>query len=291
MILECFGKGLNSDIILVASGLLSGYDYHQYPKLAARRNKFLEDSNYLQNYPISKKAKETTISKNEESEENEGFLLDLDDITDYNDLNKEGKKICQKNLQAEEDKCFAILAEFLSKQNICNRLSENNSLNDKYSWGEGFPFPSYPTPNYEKLIWLELKKTNRKWHLPRLGGIVNKKNVEKALLFLCVVFLATSLFNVRVFVGNTRQTNNMPQGEMIEKIPLSPFAYLDINIDEFKRRTLNESRVILTNNDEIINQSEEGILRVSSFQSMQSIEDDFSLRASKDESLLSHPER
>lgn len=277
MILECFGKGLDSDIILVASGLLSGYDYHRYPKLIARRAKFLEDSNYLQNFPISKKAKKVTTSNDKE-------------IIDYNDLSWEGKKTCYKNLQAEEDKRFTLLAIFLSKQDIDDRISKIN--NDKHSWRTGLPTPSYPVPNYEKLIWLELKKTNRTWHFPGLGGMVNKENTQKAILpLLCIGVFVASLFAAGNFASSSRQANSMHQNETIGKIPVSPFSYSGVNIDESRRKALIESRVTLTNDDEIANQSKEGILRASSLPDVQTIEEDSSLYVSKEEPLPNYSER
>lgn len=113
VVMECFGKGLKSDIILMSSGLLAGYNYHRLLKLTARRNKFLEESNYLQNFPISKAAKRKTIS-----EDDDNLPIDPDDITDFNDLGKKGKESCRSKLARKEENLFDELALFLSKRDI-----------------------------------------------------------------------------------------------------------------------------------------------------------------------------
>lgn len=173
MVIDCYGKGLKTDIILMSFGLLAGYNYHRILKLSARRNKFLEESNYLQNYEISKTAKRKTISK----KRNES-LIDQDDITDFNDLSKDGRETCRTNLARKEEELLDELALFLVEQDVKEYFKKDNGdTSPKEKQVLQLPKPSYPQPNYERLIWLELKKSNRK--LQPLQGM--KETAEKRI--------------------------------------------------------------------------------------------------------------
>lgn len=111
---KCFLKNcINSDIILMASGLMVGYSYIR-TDIGKRREDFLEKSDYLKIYPFMDK--DTSDSK---------------EITSYADLSNEQKNYCRNSkLRASEDKCFRTLAIFLLNQQNLKKYIKNNNDED-----------------------------------------------------------------------------------------------------------------------------------------------------------------
>lgn len=198
---DCLGNSLQSDVILMTCGLLEGYDYHVTLKSSVRMKKYLEESDYLWNYPVKDKTNnssskecenENNMDESSGAEENDEKISqeDLEDIIEYSELNDQQKKRAFEKLRDAKWRYLKILAEFLLGQSSpsgyvkeCFDYMESVSgyyvknRNTGQIISARLPKPSYPQHNYERLIWLELKKSNRK--LRPLQGM--KETVEKGI--------------------------------------------------------------------------------------------------------------
>ena len=119
---ECFGVSPKSDIVLMAFGLLKGYEYSK-TTISNRREKYLREGNYLRTNPRSKIKDFTTATTDEQENE-------------------------IKNIRnGGEAHPIKLLAEFLIKQNITEYISD---LDGYITKGKN-PSAILPKPSYSLL--------------------------------------------------------------------------------------------------------------------------------------------
>lgn len=116
---ECFGVSPKSDIVLMAFGLLKGYEYSK-TTISNRREKYLRESNYLRTNPRSKIKDFATATTDEQENEIENFR------------------------NGGEAHPIKLLAEFLIKQNITEYISD---LDGYITKGKN-PKAILPKPSY-----------------------------------------------------------------------------------------------------------------------------------------------
>lgn len=115
-----FGESMDADIVLMAFGLLQGYEYDKIA-ITNRRYKYLEESNYLEYNPRSK-------------------------IKSFVGVDDREKKKLVEGLRKKEDKRIEWLADFLLDQSGIEKFIDE--VDDYIEIIDGKSFAKLPEPSY-----------------------------------------------------------------------------------------------------------------------------------------------
>lgn len=225
---DCLGTDdIHHDMVLMAFGLLKGFDYETMPSDTERRRNFLLKTDYL--------------VRNTRSESSDFSAAGIDTqkrlIDSLRQTEPRWVSKVAKHLQKQKDieKYVDEIDDYVEK-NVKGKIISVNLPDPRFPKGSGMEYNI-------KLILREVVaiKKNTSWLGLKLGAA--------GILSIFVVVASTSIAS---YLSPDAQETTL---SYIPIVPLSPMKDSQGLIDETRRGATNNRRVILTNEDEIVDQS------------------------------------
>lgn len=184
---EAFGKSTtDADIMLMALGLMEGYDYNDEPKVGERRAKYLRESNHLKNEEIS-----------------------------YDEASPSNKDAYRDNLRKTEDAKFKLLTDYWgrmkneSKNETTDLTYELNEYIDKIDGNQivRLPLPGYAireryrTRKNSKYL---LKKFSKKHIKIKVGSSASSERtliVSGADIIKAITSISLEIISILLLIG------------------------------------------------------------------------------------------